>query len=142
MTVKSSYLIFVLLKNSNFFWKLFLQYSTHFCKIPKVVIENFIGTKSWRKILEKLKRKVDIFIETKNIFKHYIKVFLSVCILHVVVAKKKLPDIWNWLSFEIYAFLFHLHYNLVYVLMSQIIYKVKFVLKTINFLFKKLNSSI
>jgi len=32
------------------------------------VIENFIGTKSWRKILEGLKRKVDIFIGTKNIF--------------------------------------------------------------------------
>jgi len=32
------------------------------------VIENFIGTKSLRKILEGLKRKVGIFIETKNIF--------------------------------------------------------------------------
>jgi len=35
---------------------------------PKVKIENFIGTKSWRKILEGLKRKVGIFIGTKNIF--------------------------------------------------------------------------
>ena len=31
-------------------------------------IENFIGTKSWRKFLEGPKRKVDIFIGTKNIF--------------------------------------------------------------------------
>ena len=58
----------------------FLQYSTHFCTIllkntkiklkygPKVVIENFIGTKSLRKILKGLKRKVVIFIGTKNIF--------------------------------------------------------------------------
>jgi len=35
---------------------------------PKVKIENFIRTKSWRKILERLKQKVGIFIETKNIF--------------------------------------------------------------------------
>jgi len=35
---------------------------------PKVKIENFILTKSWRKILEGLKRKVDIFIGSKNIF--------------------------------------------------------------------------
>jgi len=35
---------------------------------PKVVIENFIGTKSLRKILKGLKRKVVIFIGTKNIF--------------------------------------------------------------------------
>ena len=32
------------------------------------MIENFIGTKSGRKILEGLKRKVDIFKEIKNIF--------------------------------------------------------------------------
>jgi hypothetical protein len=44
-------------------YKIFLQ-----LLVPKVVIENFIGTKSWRKILEGLKRKVDIFIGTKNIF--------------------------------------------------------------------------
>jgi len=31
------------------------------------VIENFIGTKSGKKILEKVKRKVDIFIEIKHI---------------------------------------------------------------------------
>jgi len=30
------------------------------------VIANFIGTKSWRKILEWLNRKVDIFIGTKT----------------------------------------------------------------------------
>ena len=31
-------------------------------------MENFLGTKSWRKILEGLKQNVDIFIGTKNIF--------------------------------------------------------------------------
>jgi len=34
----------------------------------KVKMENFWRTKSWRKILEGLKRKVGIFIGTKNIF--------------------------------------------------------------------------
>jgi len=38
---------------------------------PKVKMKNFIGTKSWRKILEGLKQKVGIFIETKNIFNPY-----------------------------------------------------------------------
>jgi len=32
------------------------------------MVEKFIGIKSLRKILEGLKRKVSIFIETKNIF--------------------------------------------------------------------------
>jgi hypothetical protein len=41
---------------------------------PKVKIENFIGTKSWRKILEGPKRKVDIFIGTKNIFNPLINI--------------------------------------------------------------------
>ena len=35
------------------------------------MIEEFIGTKSWKKILKRLKRKVDIFIGTKNIFNPY-----------------------------------------------------------------------
>jgi len=35
---------------------------------PKVKMEIFLGTKSWRKILEGLKQKVGIFIGTKNIF--------------------------------------------------------------------------
>jgi len=35
---------------------------------PKVMIENFIGTKSWKKNLEGLKQIVSIFIGTKNIF--------------------------------------------------------------------------
>jgi len=35
---------------------------------PKVKMENFRGTKSWRKILEGLKWKVSIFIGIKNIF--------------------------------------------------------------------------
>ena len=34
----------------------------------KVKMENFWGTKSWMKILEGLKQKVGVFIETKNIF--------------------------------------------------------------------------
>jgi len=35
---------------------------------PKVKMEIFWGTTSWRKILEGLKQKVGIFIGTKNIF--------------------------------------------------------------------------
>jgi hypothetical protein len=42
---------------------------------PKVKMANFLGTKNWRKILEGLKRKVGIFIGTKNIFN---PVFLGV----------------------------------------------------------------
>ena len=38
-----------------------------------MVIENFIGTKSWMKSLEELKWKVGIFIGTKNIFNPKIK---------------------------------------------------------------------
>jgi len=37
-------------------------------KGPKVKIEKFVGTKSWRNFLEGLKQKIDIFIGTKNIF--------------------------------------------------------------------------
>ena len=35
---------------------------------PNVYMKKKLGTKSWRKYLEGLKRKVDIFIGTKNIF--------------------------------------------------------------------------
>jgi len=35
---------------------------------PKVKMENFVETKSWRKILQGLKRKIGIFIGIKNIF--------------------------------------------------------------------------
>jgi len=35
---------------------------------PKVKMEKILGTKNRRKILEGLKRKVGIFIRTKNIF--------------------------------------------------------------------------
>jgi len=35
---------------------------------PKVKMENFWRTKSWRKFLEGLKQKVGIFIGAKNIF--------------------------------------------------------------------------
>jgi len=41
---------------------------------PKVRMGNFWGTKNWRKFLEGLKRKVDIFIRTKNIFNPAINV--------------------------------------------------------------------
>jgi len=34
-------------------------------------MRNFLGTKSWRNFLEGLKRKIDIFIGTKNIFNPY-----------------------------------------------------------------------
>ena len=44
-------------------------------KNKDIVIENFIGTKSWRKILEGLKRKVGIFIGIKNIFNPYFYVY-------------------------------------------------------------------
>jgi len=35
---------------------------------PKVKMKFFWGTKNWRNFLEGLKRKVDIFVGTKNIF--------------------------------------------------------------------------
>ena len=35
---------------------------------PKVKMEIFWGTKSWRNFIEGLKQKVDIFIGIKNIF--------------------------------------------------------------------------
>jgi len=35
---------------------------------PKIKMKFFIGTKSWRKILEGLKRKISIFIGTNNLF--------------------------------------------------------------------------
>ena len=39
------------------------------------MIENFIGTKSCKKILEGLKRKVGIFIRNKNIFNPNFKTY-------------------------------------------------------------------
>jgi len=48
----------------------------------KVKMEKFLGTKSWRKILERLKRKVELFIGTKTyltqIFICYIKTWGNV----------------------------------------------------------------
>jgi len=38
---------------------------------PKVKMENFWGSKSWRIFLEGLKQKVDIFIGTKNILTYF-----------------------------------------------------------------------
>jgi len=63
------------------------------------VIENFTGTKSWRKILEGLKRKVGIFIEFKNIFnpkqnyqKFKMKVKVEICRVEVDYFKDFLDD--------------------------------------------------
>jgi hypothetical protein len=53
-----------------------------------VVIEIFIGTKSRRKFLEGVKRKVGIFIETKNIFNPFfvenITYFISCIIIEEI----------------------------------------------------------
>jgi len=43
---------------------------------PKVMIKFFLGIKSRIIFLERLKRKVDIFIWIKNIFNHFLVVFL------------------------------------------------------------------
>ena len=61
----------------NFIKKYELYIWVYFKRGPKMKIENFIGTKSWRKILEWLKQKVDIFIGTKNIFNPYINELLK-----------------------------------------------------------------
>jgi len=76
-TVKNSYLIYVLLKNSNFFLGIFLQYSTHFIKKNtkinlKIGTKNsdeiFVGTKSWKKIFRGIKTKSCYIYRDKNIF--------------------------------------------------------------------------
>jgi len=65
-------------------------------KGSKVKIENFIGTKIWRKILEGLKRKVCIFIGTKNIFNPFfydktkVDDFMSYLINHKYTLYQKL----------------------------------------------------
>jgi len=94
LVVKNSYLIYVLLKKYNFCWECFLQYSVHLCTISlkNTKIYFKIGTKSWRKILEGLKRKVDIFMGTKNIFNpklyynflsfFFLKIFHFPCFCH------------------------------------------------------------
>jgi len=46
---------------------------------PKVNMENFWRTKSWRKILEGLKRKVGIFIGTKT---YLIQKKIEICFNH------------------------------------------------------------
>jgi len=53
----------------------------------KVKMENFRGTKSWRKTLEGLKRKIGIFIGTKNIFN------LNTISYHILVIEIILPPI-------------------------------------------------
>jgi len=53
----------------------------------KVKMENFIGTKSWRKILEGLKQKVGIFIGTKNIFNPYYYFFKGYLTLIIIMLK-------------------------------------------------------
>ena len=60
------------------------------------MIENFIETKSLRKILERLRRKVDIFIRTKNIFnsRNYVLaivlIFKSKCLI-LIFCNQFLP---------------------------------------------------
>jgi len=79
LEVKISYLIYVLLKNSSFFWVIFTifytflhnfikKYKSLLKKGTKVVTENFKEIKSWRKILEELKQKIDVFIGARNLF--------------------------------------------------------------------------
>jgi len=50
-----------------------------------VVNENFIGTRSRRKISEKLKQKFDIFIVTKNIFKKKKHILILICLVYLKV---------------------------------------------------------
>ena len=55
---------------------------------PKLKMENFWRTKSWRKILEGLKRKVGIFIGTKNIFNPNIFISMfSKNIMNVITSR-------------------------------------------------------
>jgi len=61
-----------LLKTSNFFGRdsysiTNFTYEFTLKEGPKIKMENFIETKCWRKFLEGLKWKVDIFIRIKNI---------------------------------------------------------------------------
>jgi len=89
---QNSYLIHVLLKNSNIFGERFLQYYKFFYKILfknmnytyeftlkewlKMKTKNFCGTKRLRNFLDRLKWKVDIVIVTKNKFNPF-----SLCII-------------------------------------------------------------
>jgi len=57
-----NYFCKILFKNMNSTYEFTLKEG------PKVKMKKFWGTKSWWKILEWLKRKVGIFIGTKNIF--------------------------------------------------------------------------
>jgi len=61
--------------SENFYSKIWILHEFALKERLKVKMENFIGTQSWRKILEGLKWKVGIFIGTKNIFnpKFYIE---------------------------------------------------------------------
>ena len=54
--------------SAKFYSKIWILHEFILKEGPKMKMENFIGTKNWRKILEGLKRKVGIFIGTKNIF--------------------------------------------------------------------------
>jgi len=78
--VKNSYVIHILFKNCNFFWRDIYSILYNFIKKYKcytwidLKIEDknsnwkFYKTKNWIMILEELKWKVDIFIKIKNIF--------------------------------------------------------------------------
>jgi len=57
-------------------------------------MENFWGTKSWRKILEELKWKVDISIKTKNVFNPKKKIALQ----EISNISRRLNNIWIWID--------------------------------------------
>ena len=58
--------------SAKFYSKIWILHEFTLKEGPKMKMENFWGTKSWKKILEGLKRKVNIFIGIKNIFNHLI----------------------------------------------------------------------
>jgi len=74
----------ILFKNMNFTYEFTLK------ERLKVKMENFRGTKNWRKILEGLKRKISIFIGTKNIFNpFFIFVLLIICNLSMILIHSR-----------------------------------------------------
>jgi len=97
----------------NFIQKYELYIWVYFKGETKSEDEN-IESKSWRKILEWLKQKVDIFIETKNIFNplHH---FWSNGKIYLFKGKTKLMYIVKFVSFvyyriDIYFYSFIIHH--------------------------------
>jgi len=50
-------------------------------EIKSVLTRNFCGIKGQKKILEELKRKVEIFLRTKNIFNFFFYNYLTLLLL-------------------------------------------------------------